>query len=276
MVLLRAMKARARRVPDRSSGGSGLPGLVKRPWGSDPMPISALVEELSGKTGWPLSQFAAVGGRWSAIVGPDIAAHITPTRFDPDAEVLHLAADSTAWATQCNLLAPQLLARLRHELGDGAPRSLKIASPPSPARIGRLKPHHHVGPQRVVPAHDPTPPPEDDWEPSHDDFPLEAVPQGSVRRPAPVRTPTGPAGPDEETSDLRERLLALLNARNEAAVLERREREERLRLPRGWLDGPENLNPRPAPDPARHRQVQKVLAAARARAKAERTTIAAV
>ncbi|CAM5379962.1 DNA gyrase subunit B [Streptomyces californicus] len=53
-------------------------------------------------------------GRWPQIVGEDLAKHCVPLRYDdaPDARVLTVSCDSTAWATQLRLLAPQLVARL--------------------------------------------------------------------------------------------------------------------------------------------------------------------
>ena len=59
-------------------------------------------------------------GRWTEIVGADLAAHTRPDGF-ADGE-LAVTADSTAWATQVRLLAPQLVKRLNAELGDGTVR----------------------------------------------------------------------------------------------------------------------------------------------------------
>jgi hypothetical protein len=66
----------------------------------------------AGQHGW--QQRAAIGsvfGRWAEIVGPDLAAHTKPDSFT-DGE-LAVTADSTAWATQARVLAPQLVRRLR-------------------------------------------------------------------------------------------------------------------------------------------------------------------
>jgi ATP-dependent Clp protease ATP-binding subunit ClpA len=81
--------------------------------------------------GW--QQRAAIGsvfGRWAQIVGPALAAHTRPDSF-ADGE-LAVTADSTAWATQVRLLAPQLVRRLAAELGDGTVRRVKVRGPAPP------------------------------------------------------------------------------------------------------------------------------------------------
>jgi hypothetical protein len=82
----------------------------------------------AGQHGW--QQRAAIGsvfGRWAEIVGPDLAAHTKPDSFT-DGE-LAVTADSTAWATQARVLAPQLVRRLAAELGDGTVRRVKVRGP---------------------------------------------------------------------------------------------------------------------------------------------------
>jgi ATP-dependent Clp protease ATP-binding subunit ClpC len=81
--------------------------------------------------GW--QQRAAIGsvfGRWAEIVGPALAAHTRPDSF-ADGE-LAVSADSTAWATQVRLLAPQLVRQLAAELGDGTVRRVKVRGPEPP------------------------------------------------------------------------------------------------------------------------------------------------
>ena len=45
-------------------------------------------------------------GRWPQIVGPEVAQHCEPQKYDEDERVLTVQCDSTAWATQLRLLAP--------------------------------------------------------------------------------------------------------------------------------------------------------------------------
>jgi predicted nucleic acid-binding Zn ribbon protein len=77
----------------------------------------------------------SVAGRWAEIVGPDLAAHTRPGSLDQGE--LTVTADSTAWATQLRLLAPQLVRRLNAELGDGAVVQVRVRGPASAAGPAR-------------------------------------------------------------------------------------------------------------------------------------------
>ena len=94
----------------------------------DPAPLGSAIDGLVADTGWELAvATGSVFGRWAQIVGPDLAAHTAPGRL-ADGE-LTVTADSTAWATQLRLLAPDLVRRLNAELGDGAVRTVKVLGP---------------------------------------------------------------------------------------------------------------------------------------------------
>jgi predicted nucleic acid-binding Zn ribbon protein len=111
--------------------------VSRRPRREDPQPLNAALGGLLSARGW--RQRAAVGtvfGGWADIVGPQLAAHTQPESFD-DGELVVLA-DSTAWATQVRLLAPQLLRRLAEELGAGTVRKVRVRAPSGPARRGGL------------------------------------------------------------------------------------------------------------------------------------------
>jgi predicted nucleic acid-binding Zn ribbon protein len=79
-------------------------------------------------------------GRWPQVVGPGLAEHCTPERFE--AGVLEVRADSTAWATQVRLLAPVVLRRLREDLGEGVVERLVVRGPVAPT--------WHRGPRAVT------------------------------------------------------------------------------------------------------------------------------
>jgi predicted nucleic acid-binding Zn ribbon protein len=127
------------KTPDRErsidimSGPAG--SLRGRPRQEDPQPLTSAIEGLVDTRGW--QQRAAMGsvfGRWAEIVGPDLAAHTRPDSF-ADGE-LAVTADSTAWATQVRLLAPQLVRRVNAELGDGAVLRVRVRGPSPPRRRG--------------------------------------------------------------------------------------------------------------------------------------------
>lgn len=104
--------------------------------GGDPKLFGAAIRELLASRGW--EQRAAVGGvfgNWAGIVGPELAEHTRPERFE-DGE-LTVAADSTTWATQLRLLSSTLVRRLNEELGHGTVRRVKVVGPSSgPRRPG--------------------------------------------------------------------------------------------------------------------------------------------
>jgi predicted nucleic acid-binding Zn ribbon protein len=79
-----------------------------------------------------------VFGQWAEIVGPQLALHTMPESFESGE--LTVAADSSAWAAQLRLMAPQLVKRLAEELGHGAVRRIRVKGPAGPARSpGRLR-----------------------------------------------------------------------------------------------------------------------------------------
>jgi predicted nucleic acid-binding Zn ribbon protein len=118
-----------------SAGGSAARRPGGRPRRDDPQPLTGVIDGLLDSRGW--RQQAAMGsvfGRWAEIVGADLAAHTRPDSF-ADGE-LAVTADSTAWATQVRLLAPQLLRRLNTELGEGCVRRVKVLGPKPPRQHG--------------------------------------------------------------------------------------------------------------------------------------------
>ncbi|MDT0342137.1 DUF721 domain-containing protein [Streptomyces litchfieldiae] len=151
-VALRAAKeqARARGAMAQQRRQARRGGLRSgaRPGGRDPLPLGAAVERLTVERGWEMP--LAVGGvlgRWPELVGPEVAQHCAPEGYDEDARVLTVRCDSTAWATQLRLLAPQLLRRLNADLGQGTVKSLKVQGPAAPGRGGgRLRAPGSRGP----------------------------------------------------------------------------------------------------------------------------------
>ncbi|MBT2438939.1 DUF721 domain-containing protein [Streptomyces sp. ISL-36] len=119
--------------------------------GRDPLALGAAINRLITERGWETP--AAVGGvmgRWPQIVGEDLAKHCVPLKYeeDPEARVLTVQCDSTAWATQLRLLAPRLVARLNEDLGQGTVRIIKVLGPSAGPRrgYGPLRAPGSVGP----------------------------------------------------------------------------------------------------------------------------------
>ncbi|WP_328466631.1 DUF721 domain-containing protein [Streptomyces sp. NBC_00448] len=151
-VALRAAKEQARArgaaaVQKKQARRGGLRSGARAD-GRDPLPLGAAINRLITERGWEAP--AAVGGvmgRWPQLVGPEVALHCAPDRYDEDERVLTVQCDSTAWATQLRLLAPTLVARLNADLGHGTVRVIKVLAPAGPSRsYGRLRAPGSRGP----------------------------------------------------------------------------------------------------------------------------------
>ncbi|MFB6780103.1 MULTISPECIES: DUF721 domain-containing protein [unclassified Streptomyces] len=154
-VALRAAKEQARargaaaQQKKQARRGGGLRSGARAD-GRDPLPLGAAINRLITERGWETP--AAVGGvmgRWPQIVGEDLANHCVPLRYDeaPEERVLTVQCDSTAWATQLRLLAPQLVARLNADLGHGTVKLIKVLGPGGPQRrFGPLRVPGSTGP----------------------------------------------------------------------------------------------------------------------------------
>jgi predicted nucleic acid-binding Zn ribbon protein len=98
----------------------------------DPQPLGRLVARVSLDRGWsPRLTDATVLGRWSQLVGPEVADHCTPVSLR-DGELV-LQAESTAWATQLRTLQRQLLARLAAAVGRDVVKRIRVVGPNGPS-----------------------------------------------------------------------------------------------------------------------------------------------
>lgn len=98
----------------------------------DPQPLGRVSRELAKSQGW--SGRVAEGrvfAQWTAVVGDQIAEHAEPTSLRDG--ILHVAAESTAWATQLRMVQAQLLAKIAEAVGDGVVTALKITGPVAPS-----------------------------------------------------------------------------------------------------------------------------------------------
>jgi predicted nucleic acid-binding Zn ribbon protein len=98
----------------------------------DPSPIGAIVGKALPELGWvgPLAE-ARLMTQWASVVGADIAARCQPVSLDNGD--LKVTAESTAWATQLRLMAPQILAKITAELPRGIVNKLVITGPSGPS-----------------------------------------------------------------------------------------------------------------------------------------------
>ncbi|MFL6063805.1 MAG: DUF721 domain-containing protein [Friedmanniella sp.] len=147
-----ARTARSRRATQNRDGtgrvvGPGPQVSGAHPDDRDPQPLGAAVERLVDSKGWTTEvNVRSLLARWPALVGPVNAAHSHPESFSDT--VLTVRTDSTAWATQLRLLAPQLVAMLNGALGDGTVTRVTVKGPDGPSwKKGRLSVRDGRGPR---------------------------------------------------------------------------------------------------------------------------------
>lgn len=98
----------------------------------DPQPLGRLTGAVARSRGWsPKISEGTVFGSWPTIVGEDISSHAEPTALTDG--VLHVRAESTAWATQLRYMQAQILAKIAAAVGDGVVKSLRITGPAAPS-----------------------------------------------------------------------------------------------------------------------------------------------
>jgi predicted nucleic acid-binding Zn ribbon protein len=103
----------------------------------DPQRFGQILGRIANDRGWN-EQLATgqVFGRWTALVGAEIAEHARPLTLR-DGE-LTVQASSTAWATQLRLLQRQLLAKIAKGVGPDVVKRLKVHGPAAPSwRFGQ-------------------------------------------------------------------------------------------------------------------------------------------
>ncbi|MDE9365382.1 DciA family protein [Luteipulveratus sp. YIM 133132] len=116
----------------RKAGDLGRYERGSSPGGRDPLALGDQVDRLLRDRDWRVDVAAgAVMGRWAEIVGPDVAQHTTPLRFQDG--VLTVRAESTAWATQLTWMSSTVLGRMEEAVGAGVVEELKVVGPSAPS-----------------------------------------------------------------------------------------------------------------------------------------------
>ncbi|MEU2395744.1 DUF721 domain-containing protein [Streptomyces sp. NPDC007369] len=114
--------------------------------GLGPAVLHEAILELISERGWVIPSLEPLLAHWPAIVGEEIAAHLTAVAFRSGEFVVR--ADSKAWATQCRILAPHLITRLNQNSPDNPVRTIRVLSPQDP-----LRPIEHIpAPRPASPA----------------------------------------------------------------------------------------------------------------------------
>lgn len=143
-------RAIARGLAGRTAPRASRPGGPRRrrrevsssgahPDDRDPQSMDVTLGRFVTDQGWETElRVHGVFSRWDAIVGREVAQHVKPESF-ADGRLL-VRTDSTAWATQMKLLAPDVVRRLNDVLGDETVRVIDVAGPRAPSWTkGRLR-----------------------------------------------------------------------------------------------------------------------------------------
>ena len=113
----------------------------------DPKLLADAVERLVETKGWTTEiNVRTLLARWGLLVGATNAAHSHPEAYADT--VLTVRTDSTAWAAQLRYLAPQLVAMLNDQLGDGTVTRITVLGPDAPSwKKGRRSVRDGRGPR---------------------------------------------------------------------------------------------------------------------------------
>ncbi len=109
-------------------------GSGARPSRRDPKPFAVLMHrvmqdfQLDGRM-----SVADLHNRWEKIVGSRVAANCTIEKFD-EKGVLTVAAQSSSWAAQLQMLSGELEKRIAQEIGEGTVKEIRIVGPSSAKR----------------------------------------------------------------------------------------------------------------------------------------------
>ena len=136
----RGFRPGSRPAPRRSRSTQSFTPSSNRD-GRDPQLIDSTMKRLLLERGWNVDVAAgAVMSRWADLVGAGVAEHARPLTFEDG--VLIVRAESTAWATQLQLLTASLLASIADGVGEGVVNELRVVGPSAPSWVR--------GPRRVA------------------------------------------------------------------------------------------------------------------------------
>lgn len=106
----------------------------------DPMLVGDSIDEVLGERGWQqVSALATLQATWPEVVGAELADHLTIESLEE--QVLLLRADSTAWATQVELMRSALTQQVQAAVGADAVTQVRVRGPQAPSWT--------AGPRRV-------------------------------------------------------------------------------------------------------------------------------
>ncbi len=103
-----------------------------RPDDRDPQLLGRAIDRLVDSRGWSTEvSMHLLLSKWPALVGSANAEHSHPESYVDS--VLTVRTESTAWATSLRSMAPQLVAKLNAQLGDGTVTRIQVLGPDAPS-----------------------------------------------------------------------------------------------------------------------------------------------
>jgi len=125
----------ARQVARAARGDAAPPPRPRKrsakPANDGPEPLGDLLKDVIDTQGWSTEvKLHHLLGGWTTLVGEVNAAHSVPESFAD--KVLTIRAESTTWATSLREIAPQLVARLNDQLGQGTVERVLVVGPTAP------------------------------------------------------------------------------------------------------------------------------------------------
>jgi predicted nucleic acid-binding Zn ribbon protein len=127
----RSVGAQSRRRRPRPARPSGPQSSGPRPDDRDPKLLAEAMDRMVEAKGWTTDiNVHTLLARWSTLVGGVNAAHSHPESYADT--VLTVRTESSVWATSLRAIAPQLVARLNEQLGDGTVTRIKVLGPAGP------------------------------------------------------------------------------------------------------------------------------------------------
>jgi predicted nucleic acid-binding Zn ribbon protein len=131
-----AVAAGLRARPDMPAPKTGPKKAARKPKttrGKDELePVGDIIAEVAESQNWT-AQLGAhlLLSRWPALVGVANAEHTEPVGFRDT--VLTVRAESSTWATAIRAIAPQLVAKLNEQLGQGTVTRVDVLGPAAPS-----------------------------------------------------------------------------------------------------------------------------------------------
>lgn len=126
----------ARQVARAARGDAAPPPRPRKrpanPANDGPEALGDLIKDVIDTQGWNTEvKLHHLLGGWPNLVGEVNAAHTVPESFAD--KVLTVRAESTTWATSLRQIAPQLVARLNEQLGQGSVERVVVIGPNAPS-----------------------------------------------------------------------------------------------------------------------------------------------